>query len=243
MRRRLKLSSCIRACLIVSRGIWCLHRLRHWRDFTIRTRVLPEPERDWKRVDIELPPPCGLVTRAMQVSMVDPANRDDELVAYTACECTRLCKGEMMRIRGHAAAHETRLSQHESPVILIAQANHFSQSTDCIAARLLLGGEHRCILAGTRVRRTGHPGLAGDGMSRLMAARIIRHRTRGRTVTSPMRGADRGKSCPELLLHHFRVCSCQRVLGREIPMRPGRRLVRRIDSRHLLNQALPKACR
>jgi hypothetical protein len=26
-------------------------------------------------------------------------------------------------------------------------------------------------------------------------------------------------------------------------MRPGRRLVRRIDSRHLLNQAIPKACR
>jgi hypothetical protein len=76
-----------------------------------------------------------------------------------------------------------------------------------------------------------------------LAGQIIRHRTRGRTVTSPMRGAERGESCLELLLHHFRVCSCERVLGREIPMRPGRRLVRRIDSRHLLNQALPKACR
>jgi hypothetical protein len=28
-------------------------------------------------------------------------------------------------------------------VILIAQANRFSQSTDCIAARLLFGGQHR----------------------------------------------------------------------------------------------------
>ena len=70
--------------------------------------------------------------------MMDSADRDDELVAHTAPECTRLCKGEMMRIRRHAAAHEARLSQHESPVILIAQANRFSQSTDCIAARLLL---------------------------------------------------------------------------------------------------------
>ena len=169
MRRRLKLSSCIRACLIMSRGVWCLYRLRHWRDFTIRPRVLPEHERDWKRVDIELPPPCGLVTRAMQVSMVDPANRDDELVAYTACECTRLCKGEMMRIRGHPAAHEARLSQHESPVILIAQANRFSQSTDCIAARLLLGSPHWGFLADTRVRRAGHRTLLRDGMRRLMA--------------------------------------------------------------------------
>src|SRR6266436_3234851 len=179
----------------------------------------------------------------MQVVMVDSTNRDDEFVAYTAPECTRLCKGEMMRIRGHSAAHEARLSQYETPVILIAQANRFSQSTDCIAARLLLGGPHRCFLAGTRVRRAGHPGLVRDSMRRLMAGWIIRHSTLGRTVTSPIRGADRGEPCPEPLLHHFRVCSCQRVLGRQIPMRPGRRLVRRIYSRHLLNQALPKACR
>ena len=79
--------------------------------------------------------------------MVDSADRDDELVAHTAPECTRLCKGEMMRIRRHAAAHEARLSQHELPVILIAQANRFSQSTDCIAARLLFGGR-RSVLSG-----------------------------------------------------------------------------------------------
>ena len=85
--------------------------------------------------------------------MVDPADRHDELVAHTAPECTRLCKGEMMRIRRHAAADEACLSQHESQVILIVQANRFSQSTDCIAARLLFGGPHRFILAGSRVRR------------------------------------------------------------------------------------------
>src|SRR5205809_1643100 len=120
--------------------------------------------------------------------MVDTADRDDELVAHTAPECTRLCKGEMMRIRRHAAAHEARLSQHESPVILIAQANRFSQSTDCIAARLLLGGPHRCFLPGSRVRRAGHPGLVRNSMRRLRAGYIIRHSTLGRTVTSPMRG-------------------------------------------------------
>src|SRR5262245_19378298 len=167
--------------------------------------------------------------------MVDSADRYDELVAHTAPECTRLCKGEMMRIRRHAAAHEARLSQHESPVMLIAQANRFSQSSDRIAARLLFGGPDRSFLPGIRVRRTGHPGLVRDSMRRLI--------TLGRTVTSIMRGADRGEPCLEPLLHYFRVCSCQRVLGRQIPMRPGRRLVRRIYSRHLLNQALPKACR
>ena len=53
-----------------------------------------------------------LVTRAMELSMVDLANRDDEFVAHTAPECTRLCKGEMMRHPMHMAAHEARLSQH-----------------------------------------------------------------------------------------------------------------------------------
>src|SRR4029079_11546155 len=113
--------------------------------------------------------------------MMDSADRDDEFIAHTAPECTRLCKGEMMRIRRHAAAHEARLSQHESPVILIAQANRFSQSTDCIAARLLFGGPNRCILAGIRVRRAG---LVRDSMRRLI--------TLDRTVTSTVRGADRG---------------------------------------------------
>src|SRR6476646_2573389 len=106
--------------------------------------------------------------------MVDSADGDDELVAHTAPECTRLCKGELMRIRRHAAAHEARLSQHESSVILIAQPNRVSQSTDCIAARVLLGGPHRCILAGSRVRRAGHPGVLRDSMRRLI--------TLGRTV-------------------------------------------------------------
>ena len=77
-----------------------------------------------------------------------------------APECTRLCKGEMMRIRRHAAAHEARLSQHVAPVILIAQANRFSQSTDCIAAKSFLTASF--FLAGSRVRRAGHPGLLRD---------------------------------------------------------------------------------
>src|SRR5262245_12092644 len=132
--------------------------------------------------------------------MVDSADRDDELVAHAAPECTRLCKGEMMRIRRHAAAHEARLSQHESAVILIAQANRFSQSMDCIAARLLFGDRHRCFVAGSRVRCAGPPGLVRDSMRRLI--------TLGWTVTTTVRGADRGEPCPEPLLHYFRVCSC-----------------------------------
>ena len=60
--------------------------------------------------------------------MVDSADRDDELVAYTAPECTRLCKGEMMRIRRHAAAHEERSVAARISVDLIAQANVFPKA-------------------------------------------------------------------------------------------------------------------
>ena len=105
----------------------------------------------------------------MKLAVVDPADRDDELVAYPSPKCAGLCEREVMRVGGHAPAHETRLSQHESPVVFIAQANRFSQSTDCIAVRLLLGGPHWCFLAGTTVRPAGHRGLVRDNMRLLMA--------------------------------------------------------------------------
>src|SRR5271165_280460 len=105
----------------------------------------------------------------MQLAVVDPADRDDELVAYPSPKCAGLCEREVMRVGGHPAAHEARLAQHESPVILIAPANRFSQSTDCIAARLPLAGPHRCFLAGPRVRRAGHRGWVRDSMRRLIA--------------------------------------------------------------------------
>jgi hypothetical protein len=64
----------------------------------IRSALLPKLERDWKRINVEPAPPCDLVTRAMELPVVDPANGDRELVAYPASERTRLGKGEVMRI-------------------------------------------------------------------------------------------------------------------------------------------------
>src|SRR5437016_9030213 len=131
----------------------------------------------------------------MELTVVDPADRDDEFVAHSAPECARLREGEVVRIRRHAAADEARLSQYESSVVLIAQANRFSQRTDCVAASMLLGSG-RCFPARTRVRRAGHYALVRDSMTRLMGAWIIR---------LPVRRADRRKPCRELLLDHFGV--------------------------------------
>src|SRR6476469_9450416 len=126
----------------------------------------------------------------MELTVVDPADRDDEFVAPSAPECARLYEGEVVRIRRHAAADEARLSQYESSVVLIAQANRFSQRTDYAAASLLLGS-CRCFPARTRVRRTGHYALVRDSMTRLMGAWIIRRPMTVRTVTCPVRRADR----------------------------------------------------
>ena len=45
-------------------------------------------------------------------------------------ECAGLCEGEVMRVRGHAAAHQARLPQYEPSMVLITQANRLTQSLD-----------------------------------------------------------------------------------------------------------------
>jgi hypothetical protein len=82
--------------------------------------MLPEPQRDGKRINVELLPPCGLITRAMKLAMVYPANWNGELVADSVSQPTRLGKREVMRIRRHAAAHKAGLPQDEPEVVLIA---------------------------------------------------------------------------------------------------------------------------
>ena len=97
--------------------------------------MLPEPERDWKRINVNLVPPRCLITLAMKLAVVGPTNRDGELIADSVSECTRLHKREVMRIRRRPAAYKARLPGHELPVLLIAHANRFAQGADCAIAR------------------------------------------------------------------------------------------------------------
>ena len=168
----------------------------------IRPRLLPEPKRDRNRVDVELPPPCGLITRAMKLAVMDSANRDGELVAHSVSQGTRLCKRQVMRIRRHSAAHEARLPSHELPVLLVAQANCFSQSTHCPAARPLLGHcrSFLAIVAGQRASR--HHPFVGDGIRRPFSGLAV---------------ADRRESRLKSRFDNLGVFRCQAVLGRQIP--------------------------
>src|SRR6516162_9551106 len=158
----------LRMCtIVVSNNIRCDGIcVRHWRRFVICPRLLPKPECDGKRINVEPPPPCELITRAMQLAVMDPADWNDEFVAYAASERSWLCEGEMVRIRRHPATDEARLPQYESSVILIAQAHGLSQSADHLAARLLLGFR-RGFLAITRLRSANRDhALVRDSLGR-----------------------------------------------------------------------------
>src|SRR5262249_42430062 len=157
----------------------------------------------------------GLVARAMKFAVVDPADWDRELVAHATSKRARLCKREVMRIRRHAAAHKAWLPQHESPVLLIAQANGFAQNTDCVAARLLLAPLGR-FLSGACVG--GYHARLGDSMRQPVRTHTARRPDRSRTIRWPVRLltiADREEPRRKPLLDNFGICRCEGVLGRQ----------------------------
>jgi hypothetical protein len=200
--------------------------------FAICPRLLPEPERDWKRIDVELLPPCGLIARAMKLAVMDPANRNSKLVAHSVSKPTRLGKREVMRIGWDAAAHKAGLPEHEPAVLLIAQSNRFAQSTHCAAAIPFLDLARACLrpAGGYRTLVRGSVGCAAG-------AEMIRNLVGDPTI------ADRREPRLKPLFDNLGIRCCQSVLGRQTPTRPGSRLVRRIYGRQLLNQAFAKTCR
>jgi len=176
----------------------------------IEPRVLPEPERDWKRIDGELAPPRGLVTVAMKLAVVDPTNRDGELVADSVSKGTRLHKCEMMRIRRRPAAYKARLPGHELPVLLIAQANRFAQGADCALVRWLTG-DVRSFPAIARIGPTGgHHVWDGDRIGWLAGVLVI---------------VDGRESRLKFLFDNLGIIRCKRVLGGKILPCPDGRLI------------------
>ncbi len=158
----------------------------------------------------------------MKFAMMDPADWDGELIAHSSAQRTRLCKGEVVRIRRHAAAHKAGLPQNELPVVLITQANRLAQGTDRGTARLLLD-LHQSFVAGSSVKPAdGHPALVRDSMRRPGRGKTIGRSDEGRPLRNPVTVlaiADRGQPRLKPLLHDSGICRCQRVLGRQIPMR------------------------
>jgi hypothetical protein len=149
----------------------------------------------------------------MKLAVVDSTKRDGELVADSAPERPSLGKPQMMGIRRCPTAHETRLPRHEFPMILIAQAYGFPQRANCPSARRF-AGSHRPFLAGTRIEFSRwHHACDRHGTRRLVAALAI----------------NRQESFLKSIFDNLGISRRQCVLGLELPMGPGRRLIRRID--------------
>jgi hypothetical protein len=78
------------------------------------------------RVDTEPVPPCGFIAAAVDLAMVNTAERHRELVAYFATECTRLRKPKMIGIRGLTPTDEAGLRGDELTMFFVAVASRFA---------------------------------------------------------------------------------------------------------------------
>jgi hypothetical protein len=67
-----------------------------------QARLRPEGRRNQVRVDPEPAPPCGFIAAAVDLAMVNSAERHRELVAHFAAERPRLREPEMMGSRSRA---------------------------------------------------------------------------------------------------------------------------------------------
>src|SRR4029079_10602706 len=80
-------------------------------------------KRNGQGLDAGLFPPRGLVTMPMDLAVMQPANRDRELVADLAPKRTGLGKAQVMWVGRRAATYEARLGRDEPAVLFVAQAD------------------------------------------------------------------------------------------------------------------------
>jgi len=64
---------------------------------------------------------------AVDLSMVSTAERNGELIAHLAAQCSRLRKAEMMRIGRLAPADQTGLRRHKIKVRFVARPPRFAE--------------------------------------------------------------------------------------------------------------------
>ena len=91
-------------------------------DHRLRLRVCREPQRACgaRRIEPEFLPPSSFITVTVELAMMSPAERDRELVADLAPECTRLREAQMVWIGRPAAADQARLLGYRLDVVSVA---------------------------------------------------------------------------------------------------------------------------
>ena len=105
--------SCFRSVLAV-----CFRRSK--------SRLLPKLFRDRQRVDIELAPPDALVSSAMKLAVVMPAQGHRVFIAHLSSHGRLLSEFEMVCVRGLSATNDARLGADKFQVLAIPPAQRFA---------------------------------------------------------------------------------------------------------------------
>jgi hypothetical protein len=94
--------------------------------------VIPELARDLDRVYAGRLPPCSLVAGAVDLTVVNTAERDGEFVASPSTEGPRLHVSKMMRVRRLAAADEACLLGDVTQMLAVAVPARCSDREDAL---------------------------------------------------------------------------------------------------------------
>ena len=95
-----------------------------------RMRLGPKLCRNGQWIDSLAFPPGALVAAPVQLTMVQPADRNGEAVAHFPPHRPLLRELDVMGIRGGAAADKARLSDDKSQMVAIAFADRFANDSD-----------------------------------------------------------------------------------------------------------------
>jgi hypothetical protein len=83
-------------------------------------RLRPQCQGDCEGIDSGLGPPFGFITAAVDLTMVNTAKRDRELVAHLAPERRMLGKPEVVRVSRPPATDQAWLFAHELDMSFVA---------------------------------------------------------------------------------------------------------------------------
>ena len=101
-------------------------------------RLAPQGCRDGQRIDPLTLPPGTLIAAPVELTVVQPADRDGEAVADSSSHRPLLGKLDVVGIRRGAAADEARLGGHEFQVFAVALAHRFANDGDLIRTGLVV---------------------------------------------------------------------------------------------------------
>jgi hypothetical protein len=121
-------------------------------------RLGPKLRRNGQWIDPFAVPPGALVAAPVELTMMQPADRDGEAVAHLPRQRPRLRELDVMGIRGGAAADQARLGGDKFQMPAIAVADRFADNRNGFGAKL---GPLRLAMV------THFPALGKQGWSRL----------------------------------------------------------------------------